>query len=158
MDGLYEIEISYGEGYRVDERSGVYCGELKEILPRISDGISKPLYIKVKKIKVKQVDMNQSKKSIGFYCYDDELKKELNFCMQSQDEDYFVYIPEDTKRVFTFQDKILKEGNKIIFRDEYGNNQAGEILWFDHDNYKIKVLSGTTCYTVDTLNIAGVYA
>ena len=46
MDGLYEIEISYGKGYRVDERSGVYYGELKEILPRISDGISKPLYIK----------------------------------------------------------------------------------------------------------------
>jgi hypothetical protein len=101
--------------------------------------------------------MNQSKKSVGFYCYDDELKKELDFCVQGKDEDYLVYIPEDIKKVFTFQDKILKKGNTIIFRDEYGNNQAGKILWFDHDNYKMKVLSGITCYTVDTLNIAGVY-
>lgn len=158
MAELYDIKISHGEGCLVNERSGIYFGELKEILPRISDGIGgNPFYITVRKFKVKQVDLNQSKKSVGFYCYDDELKKELNFCEQSVDEDYFVYIPEDTKRVFTFQDIILKEGDKIIFRDEYGNNQAGEIVFFDHDNYKIKVLSGIICHTVDTFNVVGVY-
>lgn len=156
-NGLYEIEISYGEGYKIDERSGVYFGELKEILPRISDGVDVPKYIKVRKIRPKVIDMSQPKKGVVFYCYDENLKKELDFCVQGNDADYFVYIPEETKRTFTFQDKILEVCDKILFRDEYGKTQAGEILWFDHDNHKMKVKSGCFCHTIDPMKVVGVY-
>lgn len=155
--GLYEIEIAEYSGYNVDERSGVYFGELKEILPRISDGVDDQKYIKVRKIKPKVIDMSLPKKGVNFYCYDKNLKKELDFCVQGQDEDYFVYIPEDTKRIFTFQDKILEEGDGLVFIDEYGDTQSGKILWFDHDNDKIKVNNGYMCYTVDPMQVVGVY-
>ena len=157
MSGFYEIEISNGEGYRIDERSGVYFGDLKEILPRISDGIDTTSYITVKKIKTKLIDMSAPKKSVSFYCYDDNLKKELDFCTQGIDKDYFTYIPEEIIKEFKFQDKVLKVGDFIVFRDEYKEEKhCGKILWLNYDNDTIKVLDGCICHTIPVTNVLGV--
>lgn len=135
MIGMYEITINSS---KYQNLSGVYYGDLKEILPRLSEGIDSTQNICVKKIKIKTIDLDMPKRSVGFFTYDKELKDMLDFCHQSL-EDYFVYVPNDIVKPFCFQGRKININDELCFSEE-GEMLCGKVAWFDYDNDLIKVI------------------
>lgn len=152
MTGLYNITFDIESS-----KSGIYYGDLKEILSRLSRGVASTEYIKVEKVKVKTIDMNQPKKSVGFYCYNDrEMQKDLGFCEKGSASNYYVYFPEEIKTPFIYMRHELCENETIVFEYE-GRNLLGTIMWFDYDNQVIKVKNESIMYSVKLEDIRHVY-
>ena len=152
MDKFYKIEKRYND--YICPESGVYFGDLKEILSRISDGQkAEGQTIYVEKLHFKFPDKSKEYKGVEFYCLDDELKKELNFA-QAVSEDLFKYIPkeviEKNESCFCIDKGIrLNVGDTVEWYESIcGEICRGKIVELLYESGVLMVLTGYTVFHV----------
>lgn len=73
------MKFLINEPGRNTEESGLYCGDLKEILTRLDFGVNEiDRTLKVKSVELKTVDKNKPTHTVDFTCFDETIE-ELKF-------------------------------------------------------------------------------
>lgn len=138
MSGFYDIKIYNNKGYYVHEKSGVYYGDLEEILPRIiTFGDSN---IRIKEVLFKHIDYNEPKKSFCVNCKSDDIKEKLNFCKEVSG----LLVYESKQEKVRYKDTYIKSGDLIYFRDD---NQvlSGRVLYIEEKKLYVKFRDEIIC-------------
>lgn len=138
MSGFYDIKVYNEEGFYVHEKSGVYYGDLEEILPRlITFGDSS---IRIVPVQFKHINYDEPKKSFCVNCKSDEIRKELNFCKEVSG----LLVYESKQEKVRYKDTYIKSGDLIYFRYE---NQvlSGRVLYIEEEKLYVKFRDEIIC-------------